>query len=141
MASFLDVVPVKGRVTIGDQDVDVPGLSFGCLAQLCDRFPDFAALLNGGAEAEQLMGLARSTVVAVIAAGCGFPGDAKAEAHAGTFPADQQLVIMTEIVRVTTREGFGPFAKRVVAALDGKGGQPVQAAPTSAPPSPDSRSS
>lgn len=131
MASFLDAVPTKGRVTIGETVVDVPGLSFSALAQLCERFPDLSQLLNGGAGPQQLVGMARSAVNAMIAAGCGFPGDEKAEAHANAFPADQQLALMTEIVRVTTRGGFGPFVERLV-ALASEGQSPAPA-PTSAP--------
>ena len=54
------------------------------LAHLLVRFPELRMLMTGGEiQAEQLMEIGGDAVAAIIAAGCGCPGDEAAEAIAG----------------------------------------------------------
>ena len=64
--------------------VAVHGISAKGVAHLLGRFPELRMLMTGqDVEADQLMAMGGDAVAAIIAAGCGYPGDEKAEAVAG----------------------------------------------------------
>jgi hypothetical protein len=54
-------------------------------------------------------------VAAIIAAGCGYPGDDKAEAIAAKLPLDSQTDFLAAILRLTLPKGIGPFVNKLTA--------------------------
>jgi hypothetical protein len=52
-------------------------------------------------------------VAAIIAAGCGYPGDEKAEAVAGRLSIDAQADLLAAILRLTLPAGLGPFVEKL----------------------------
>ena len=62
------------------------GVSAKGRASLLGRFPELRMLMTGQeVEADQFMAVGGDAVSAIIAAGCGYPGDEKAEDVAGRF--------------------------------------------------------
>ena len=118
--SLYDISDFGENVDIGDgRKLRVKGISAqGCLVLLL-RFPDLKKWLSGQnlSIAETLL-QAPETIAAVIAAGTGAPGDTDAEDIAAALPVEVQTDVMEAVYRQTFRNGFGPFAKRVLALYD-----------------------
>ena len=66
-------------------------------------------------ETAQLMAIGGEAVAAIIAAGCGYPGDEKAEAVAGKLSLDAQADFLGAILRLTLPKGLGPFVAKLTA--------------------------
>jgi hypothetical protein len=114
--SLLDIGPVSEKVQVGDKLLDVYGVSVKGVFALFARFPEIQQWFKGGRiNQEQLIAEAPDTLAAIIAAGCGEPGNGAAEETAGRLPVDTQLDILEAIGRLTFKNGFGPFVKRIVA--------------------------
>jgi hypothetical protein len=64
-------------------------------------------------EATQLIALGGEAVAAIIAAGCGYPGDEKAEAIAGSLSLDAQADLLAAVLRLTLPRGIGPFVAKL----------------------------
>ena len=91
MVGLIDIAP--GVETVGVQGalVEVHGVSANGLALLLGRFPDLRKLMTGlEVETGQLMAIGGEAVAAIIAAGCGYPGDEKAEAVASKLSLDAE---------------------------------------------------
>ena len=54
-------------------------------------------------------------VAAIIAAGCGYPGDNTAETIAGSLSLDIQADFLAAILRLTLPNGVGPFVEKLTA--------------------------
>jgi hypothetical protein len=54
-------------------------------------------------------------VAAIIAAGCGYPADDKAESVAAKLSLDAQADLLTVILRLTLPKGVGPFVEKLTA--------------------------
>jgi hypothetical protein len=54
-------------------------------------------------------------IAAIIAAGCGYPGDDQAEAVAGKLSLDAQADLLASILRLTLPKGIGPFVEKPTA--------------------------
>lgn len=126
MASLLDIAPAGRTVTVRGTDVAVAGVSATGLATLLRRFPALLAALSGGnLSAESLAEAAPEALAAVIAAGTGSPGDARAEAVAGNLSASEQLDLLSAIISETMPGGVEDFVKRLeslaTAATGGRG--------------------
>ena len=67
---------------------------------------------------DQLFAMGGDAVAAVIAAGCGYPGDDKAENVAANLPLDAQADLLAAILRLTLPKGVGPFVE-TLSALGG----------------------
>jgi hypothetical protein len=65
--------------------------------------------------ADQLLAMGGDAVAAIIAAGCGYPADDKAEAVAGKLSLDAQADLLTVILRLTLPKGVGPFVEKLTA--------------------------
>lgn len=110
MVGLLDIAPQSEKVA----GVDVTGVSIKGIISLIGRFPELKAMLSGQrVDAETMQKLAPDAVAAIIAAGCGSPGDPKAEDIAATMGLERQLDFIEAIIRMTMPGGFGPFVARL----------------------------
>ena len=80
------------------------------------------------------MAIGGDAVAAIIAAGCGYPGDEQAEAVAGKLALDAQADLLASILRLTLSRGIGPFVKKLTALGGILGADAAQSdTPASAP--------
>jgi hypothetical protein len=76
MVGLIDIAPRVETVAVQGTPVPVHGISAKGLAHLLGRFPELRKLMIGQeVEVEQLMAMGGDAVAAIIAAGCGYPGD------------------------------------------------------------------
>ena len=116
MVGLIDIAPRIETVDIQGEPVAVHGISAKGVAHLLGRFPELRKLMTGQAvEADQLMAMGGEAVAAIIAAGCGYPGDEKAEDVAGRLAIDTQADLLAAIVRLTLPAGLGPFVEKLTA--------------------------
>jgi hypothetical protein len=90
-------------------------------------------------EASQLMAMGGDAVAAILAAGCGYPGDEKAEAVAGRLSIDAQADLLATILRLTLPAGLGPFVEKLTALGGILDAAPSATAPASSSPKPSTR--
>lgn len=62
-----------------------------------------------------MMTIRGDAVAAIIAAGCGYPADEKAEAVAGNLSLDAQADLLAAILRLTVPRGIGSFVEKLTA--------------------------
>ena len=91
------------------EPIDVRRLNVDDIATLVKRFPGLVIALDGGGAAA----LAGQAIAAVIAAGCGHLGNAKAEAKAGSYLIEDQFKLLNAILRITFPNGLGPAMQEV----------------------------
>ena len=116
MVGLIDISPQVEHVDVRATSVEVQGISAKGLAHLLGRFPDLRRLMTGqDVAADQLLAMGGDAVAAIIAAGCGQPGDEQAEAIAGNLPIDTQADFLAAILRLTLPKGFGPFVAKLTA--------------------------
>ena len=112
--SLLDIAPASEQVEIGEASVTVYGVTVTQIIKLMERFP---ALQNwatsGEMDAKQLIDIAPGAIAAIIAAGCKVEGE-EGEAKAISLSIETQMDIVEAIGRLTFKNGFGPFAQRLV---------------------------
>ena len=116
MGSLLDIAPLSETVTVSGVAIEVKGVSALGIASLMKRFPEFRELLSGNEidiGPDQLFELVPNGVAAIIAAGCGHPGNQEAEGVAEGLPVAEQLELLQAILRLTMPDGIVPFAERV----------------------------
>jgi hypothetical protein len=100
-------------VTVGDQKIEVCGLTTRAVKNLFQRYPALASLLTAnGMNGEVLIEVGPDAIAATIAAGLGKAADADTEAAADTLALQQQIDLVEPIVRLTTG-GLLPFAERL----------------------------
>lgn len=118
MTGLLDIADIVETVTINGTKVDVPGISAEGIAHLFQRFPEIRAAITGkSVPVERWAAMGVDAVAAIIAAGCGAPGDAAHEAKARKLPAAAQADLLEAIVKVTMPEGPASFIQRLTAML------------------------
>jgi hypothetical protein len=66
-------------------------------------------------QADQLLAIGGDAVAAIIAAGCGSPGDNAAETVAGSLSLGIQADLLAAILRLTLPKGVGPFVEKLTA--------------------------
>jgi hypothetical protein len=116
MVGLVDIAPHIETIEVQGAPVAVHGISAKGLANLLGRFPELRKLMSGQqVEAEQLMAMGGDAVAAIIAAGCGYPGDEKVEAVAGKLAIDTQADLIGAILRLTLPAGLGPFVEKLTA--------------------------
>lgn len=99
MVGLIDIAPAAEIVDVQGGSVTVYGVSAKGLAYLLGRFPELRKLMTGKeVQAEQLMAMGGDAVAAIIAAGCGYPGDETAEAVAGKLSLDAQADLLAAIL-------------------------------------------
>ena len=132
MASLLDVIPAGARVSVRGVEVEVSGVSAKGAALLLARFPELRDLMVGkSVDVSALLAMGGDAVSAVIAAGCGKPGDAAMEAVADGLGLDEQADLLSAILKLTMPGGVAPFVEK----LAGLGGilNPEGAGPGTVP--------
>jgi hypothetical protein len=116
MVGLIDIAPRTETVLVHGTPVPVHGISAKSLAHLLGRFPELRMLLTGQeVEIEQLMAMGGDAVAAIIAAGCGYPGDQAAENVAATLTIEAQVDLLSAVLRLTLPGGFGPFVEKLTA--------------------------
>ena len=116
MVGLIDLAPSTEFVSVHSGSVPVHGVSAKGLAHLLGRFPELLKLMTGqDVGAEQLMAIGGDAIAAIIAAGCGHPGEEHAEAAAGNLPLDAQADFLAAILRLTLPKGLGPFVAKLTA--------------------------
>jgi len=129
MADLLDIAPSTAVVAVwlsGGQRIVVHGLNVPTVAAIVARFPNIAGLLLGGISAadigQKFILQFGEACGPIIAAGCGEIGSEKHERYASTaFNLEDQLRLITAIVRATCPNGFGFFGELM--AKFGKAGE------------------
>lgn len=117
MVGLVDLAPSVETVSVQEKAVNVHGISAKGLAHLLGRFPELRKLMTGHeVGAEQLLAVGGDAVAGIIAAGCGQPGDEKAEAIATNLPIDTQADFLAAILRLTLPRGIGPFVANLPAS-------------------------
>lgn len=116
MIGLIDIAPRTEAVDVDGTKVEVHGVSASGLAHLLGRFPELRKLMTGlDVDATQLMAIGGEAVGAIIAAGCGYPGDQKAEGAAARLSLDTQADFLGAILRLTLPKGIGPFVVKLTA--------------------------
>jgi enoyl-CoA hydratase/carnithine racemase len=116
MVGLIDIAPLVETVDVQGSPVTVHGVSARGLASLLGRFPELRMLMTGQeVQAEQLIAMGGDAVAAIVAAGCGYPGDEAAETVAGKLSLDSQADLLATILRLTLPKGVGPFVEKLTA--------------------------
>lgn len=148
MVGLIDIAPKIETVDVQGTCVTVHGISAKGVAHLLGRFPELRMLMTGQeVETEQLTAMGGDAVAAIISAGCGYPGDEKAEAVAGRLSIDAQADLLAAILRLTLPVGLGPFVEKLTAlggsldprSVSGAGAAPSVSAQASNSPRPSTR--
>lgn len=118
MPGLLDIAPNVETVDVRGTPVTVYGVSAKGIALLLKRFPELRLMMTGrSVEVERLMEIGGDGVAAIIAAGCGYPGDLEQEEMACRLSIDEQADLLAAILKLTLPKGVGPL----VAKLTGMG--------------------
>lgn len=137
MVGLIDIAPNVETIDVQGTPVAVHGVSAKGVAHLLGRFPELRKLMTGQeVETEQLMAMGGDAVAAIISAGCGYPGDEKAEAVAGKLSIDAQADLLAAILRLTLPVGLGPFVEKLTALGGILDAVPSVTAPVSNSPKP-----
>jgi len=137
MVGLIDIAPKLETIDVQGTSVAVHGVSARGVAHLLGRFPELRKLMTGQAvETEQLMTMGGDAVAAIIAAGCGYPGDEKAEAVAERLSIDAQADLLGAILRLTLPVGLGPFVEKLTVLGGILDAVPSVTAPVSSSPKP-----
>lgn len=109
--SLKDIAPLSETVEIRGDKIVVKGITNEGIAVIWRRFPVLVDLLSGNATPASVSEKAPDAIAAVIAAGCGFPGDEEAEAIAASLTVDESAALLSAILGMTWPRGFGPFVE------------------------------
>ena len=140
MVGLIDIAPHVEIVDAQGTPVAVHGISAKGVAHLLGRLPELRKLISRQeVEASQLMAMGGDAVAAIIAAGCGYPGDEKAETVAGMLAIDAQADLLSAIIRLTLPAGLGPFVEKLTALGGILDAAPSATAPVSRSPKPSTR--
>ena len=116
MVGLVDIAPAVECAEVQGTPVSVHGISAKGLAGLLGRYPELRMLMTGKeVGTDQLLAMGGDAVAAIIAAGCGYPGDDKAESVAAKLSLDAQADLLAVILRLTLPKGVGPFVEKLTA--------------------------
>ena len=116
MPGLLDAAPRYRDVEVGGTTVRVSGLSGLGLVELMQRFPEVKMMLAGKdvrLSPERMMTLIPEAGAAVIAGGCGHPGDPAYEQHAATLCFEDQVDLVAAVIELTIPSGIDPFMDKL----------------------------
>ena len=123
MVGLADITPAREKVDVNGEAVEVYGISAAGLGYLIRRFPEIRKLLSGREiSVEEAESFGPECVAAIIASGCGAPGDEKAEAVAKNLPVSAQADLLEAILRVTMPGGVQSIVGKVSAVTNLLGG-------------------
>lgn len=112
--SLLDIGAPFENVPVGDKKLAVYGLSMENLIDLIQRFPEAGQWLGpDSVDMKAMLAAAPKLLQAVIASATGTPGDEDAENIAARLAIEVQLNIVQAVIRLTFKDGFGPFVERI----------------------------
>lgn len=118
MVGLLDIAPITEAVSVRGQQIEVRGISAKGVAVILSRFPVIRQLMAGVRKdeitADDLIALAPDAIASIIAAGCGHPGDEKAEKIAADLAAEEQADLVVAILRLTMPGGVRPFVEKLM---------------------------
>lgn len=110
----VEYVTVDGKE--GAAKIEVRGISTEDVLTLLQRFPQLQVWIGGGErKASDLVTLAPRAISAIIAAATGGLDDEAIEQAASHLPIETQIDFLEAIARLTFKNGFGPFAERIMA--------------------------
>jgi hypothetical protein len=145
MADLLDIVPATAVESVhisGGRRITVRGLHANDIATIVARFPSMIAVFAGaGDNVVTLFSSLGLAAGAIIAAGCGHPGDEKAEQIAGSFLIDDQLQLFKAIFGLTFPNGLSPVMETIAGLVNGAAKQQqkvrvrLKKSPSESPPS------
>lgn len=116
MSSLLEIVTATKQVAVCGVSIEVYGVSAKGVAHLLGKYPELRKLMTGlEVEFEALLEMGGDVVAAIIAAGCGFPGNKEAEDKAEKLSLGEQADLITAIVELTLPNGVGPFIEQLQA--------------------------
>lgn len=112
MPGLMDVAPARATVEVNGTPIEVRGVSVGDIIVLFGRFPELRdMLLQQAPSVDALVAMAPKAISAIIAAGTGQLGDEAIEKTVDSLGASMQIKLLSEVVRLTMPEGFGPFVE------------------------------
>lgn len=111
--SLKNLKPLSATVIIRGEPITVGGVTNDGIWGLYMRFPIIPKWLSGNATMEDIMQSAPDALAAIIAAGCGDPGDPEAEAVASKLSIDETATLLEKIIPFTMPDGLGPFVLKV----------------------------
>lgn len=120
MVGLLDIAPLTKDVPVGENNITVGGVSAHGIASLLSKFPELRKMMSGGnvdVAVDDLVAIVPDAIAAIIAAGCGCPGDPKAEAIAASLSADAQADLLKAILELTMPKGARPFFDKLTATF------------------------
>lgn len=124
MSGLLDLAGAGRAVHVRGATVTVTGISARGLAALLRRFPALLEMLDGkGLNIDALATLGPDVLAALIAAGTGAAGDARAEAVADGLGIADQLALVEAIAAETFSGDPAGFLSRLTALAGGLGVQ------------------
>ena len=109
MVGLLDIASIADTVEVNGQQVTVTGVSVEGIASLLRRYPILHDVLSKGISVENLMSSGPDVVAAIIAAGCGQPGNEQAEQIVKLMDLQTQIDLLAATLRRTMPKGVGPF--------------------------------
>jgi hypothetical protein len=114
--SLLDIFPAHELVKIDDErSIKIYGLGAKSVFILLQRFPHLGAMLKGGnINWQQFIQEAPDAVAAILAAALGRSGDEEVEEAVSLYGVEIQVDILAAVMRLTFKNGFGPFVDRIV---------------------------
>jgi hypothetical protein len=115
--SLLDIGPQSKDVPmLSGESLRVYGISAKGMFSIFSRFPEVGKWFTapGALDTKRFVSEVPDAMAAIIAAGCGLPGDTKAEETAELIAIDTQIDILEAIIELTFKSGFGPFVNRIV---------------------------
>lgn len=121
--NLADLANQHENVPVGDNFIRVTGVSAQDGLTILLRFPALAELISGFT----MMGFLKAApdaVAAIIATATGTPGDEEAEENAKHIPLEIQLDILEAVGRLTFKNGFAPFAERIMALANAANSAP-----------------
>lgn len=117
MAGLIDVAVATERVTVQGEVFEVHGLSFGSIAKLLVRFPEFGKIAQGGSfDFASLATLGPEFIAAFLSAGLDPNWIPEVEKVVGALPIDEQMQIFVAILKVSMPRGVGPFVETIATA-------------------------
>lgn len=116
---LLDILPAVDTVTVAGKKLAIRALSVTDIAYLMVRFEEVRTLMAGGKlTTERLMAMGSEAVAAICVSGVTSKKSTiaerhKLEAHFITLGLEQQVDILSAVVKVTLPKGPGPFVAAV----------------------------